>query len=214
MKNKGLACILILLLALFAISASVAVPILCRPFYYAHIDALDMPEKTGWTHEQIRKAYDDMMDFELKGADFATGDLKWSEDGMTHFADCRVLFRLDLRLFAVTGILLLAALILFRSKKETPARLAGRGPSFWAGVLILVLFGGFGAFAASDFDRAFTVFHKIFFPGKTNWVFDPAKDQIILVMPEEFFCNCAILIAALLAAFVAVYLAAGRKRRQ
>ena len=60
MKNKGLACILILLLALFAISASVAVPILCRPFYYAHIDALDMPEKTGWTHEQIRKAYDDM----------------------------------------------------------------------------------------------------------------------------------------------------------
>ena len=214
MKNKGLACILILLLALFAISASVAVPILCRPFYYAHIDALDMPEKTGWTHEQIRKAYDDMMDFELKGADFATGDLKWSEDGMTHFADCRVLFRLDLRLFAVTGILLLSALILFRSKKETPARLAGRGPSFWAGVLILVLFGGFGAFAASDFDRAFTVFHKIFFPGKTNWVFDPAKDQIILVMPEEFFRNCAILIAALLAAFVAVYLAAGRKRRQ
>lgn len=214
MKNKGLACILILLLALFAISASVAVPILCRPFYYAHIDALDMPEKTGWTHEQIRKAYDDMMDFELKGADFATGDLKWSEDGMTHFADCRVLFRLDLRLFAVTGILLLAALILFRSKKETPARLAGRGPSFWAGVLILVLFGGFGAFAASDFDRAFTVFHKFFFPGKTNWVFDPAKDQIILVMPEEFFRNCAILIAALLAAFVAVYLAAGRKRRQ
>lgn len=214
MKNKGLACILILLLALFAISASVAVPILCRPFYYAHIDALDMPEKTGWTHEQIRKAYDDMMDFELKGADFATGDLKWSEDGMTHFADCRVLFRLDLRLFAVTGILLLAALIFFRSKKETPARLAGRGPSFWAGVLILVLFGGFGAFAASDFDRAFTVFHQIFFPGKTNWVFDPAKDQIILVMPEEFFRNCAILIAALLAAFVAVYLAAGRKRRQ
>ena len=214
MKSKGLACILILLLALFAISASVAAPILCRPFYYAHIDALDMPQKTGWTHEQIRKAYDDMMDFELKGADFATGDLKWSEDGMTHFADCRVLFRLDLWLFAVTGILLLAALLLFHSKKETPARLAGRGPSFWAGVLILVLFGGFGTFAASDFDRAFTVFHKIFFPGKTNWVFDPAKDQIILVMPEEFFRNCAILIAALLAVFVAVYLIAGRKRHQ
>ncbi|MBR3720030.1 MAG: DUF1461 domain-containing protein, partial [Firmicutes bacterium] len=126
MKSKGISCILAILLALFAISASVAVPILCRPFYYAHIEALDMPEKTGWTHEQIRKAYDDMMDFELKGADFATGDLKWSEDGMTHFADCKVLFLLDLRILAVTGILLLAAWILFRSKKETPARLAGR----------------------------------------------------------------------------------------
>ena len=214
MKSKGISCILAILLALFAISASVAVPILCRPFYYAHIEALDMPEKTGWTHEQIRKAYDDMMDFELKGADFATGDLKWSEDGMTHFADCKVLFLLDLRILAVTGILLLAAWILFRSKKETPARLAGRGPSFWAGVLILVLFGGFGAFAASDFDRAFTVFHKIFFPGKTNWVFDPSRDQIILVMPEEFFRNCAILIAALLAVFVLIYLFAGRRKNQ
>ena len=214
MKSKGISCILAILLALFAISASVAVPILCRPFYYAHIEALDMPEKTGWTHEQIRRAYDDMMDFELKGADFATGDLKWSEDGMTHFADCKVLFLLDLRILAVTGILLLAAWILFRSKKETPARLAGRGPSFWAGVLILVLFGGFGAFAASDFDRAFTVFHKIFFPGKTNWVFDPSRDQIILVMPEEFFRNCAILIAALLAVFVLIYLFAGRRKNQ
>ena len=214
MKSKGISCILAILLALFAISASVAVPILCRPFYYAHIEALDMPEKTGWTHEQIQKAYDDMMDFELKGADFATGDLKWSEDGMTHFADCKVLFLLDLRILAVTGILLLAAWILFRSKKETPARLAGRSPSFWAGVLILVLFGGFGAFAASDFDRAFTVFHKIFFPGKTNWVFDPSRDQIILVMPEEFFRNCAILIAALLAVFVLIYLFAGRRKNQ
>lgn len=214
MKSKGISCILAILLALFAISASVAVPILCRPFYYAHIEALDMPEKTGWTYEQIRRAYDDMMDFELKGADFATGDLKWSEDGMTHFADCKVLFLLDLRILAVTGILLLAAWILFRSKKETPARLAGRGPSFWAGVLILVLFGGFGAFAASDFDRAFTVFHKIFFPGKTNWVFDPSRDQIILVMPEEFFRNCAILIAALLAVFVLIYLFAGRRKNQ
>ena len=214
MKSKGISCILAILLALFAISASVAVPILCRPFYYAHIEALDMPEKTGWTYEQIRRAYDDMMDFELKGADFATGDLKWSEDGMTHFADCKVLFLLDLRILAVTGVLLLAAWILFRSKKETPARLAGRSPSFWAGVLILVLFGGFGAFAASDFDRAFTVFHKIFFPGKTNWVFAPSKDQIILVMPEEFFRNCAILIAALLAVFVLIYLFAGRRKNQ
>ena len=213
MNNKAVSVVLTLVLALFAISASVAAPILCRPFYYMHIDALHMPEKTGWSHEQIREAYDDMMDFELKGAEFATGDLAWSESGKMHFADCKVLFHLDLRIFAVTGILLLAALFLFRSRKEKPARLAGRGPSFWAGILILVLFGGFGLFAASDFDRAFTVFHKIFFPGKTNWVFDPAKDQIILVMPEVFFRNCAILIAALLCLFVVIYLLTGKRQK-
>ena len=164
-----------------------------------------MPEKTGWTAEQIREAFDDVMDFLLKGTEFRTGDLLWSESGKTHFADCKVLFYLDLWIFAVTGALLLAVFWAFRRKKQRPARPAGHGPSFWAGVLILVLFGGFGAFAASDFDRAFTVFHKIFFPGKTNWVFDPRTDQIILVMPEEFFRNCAILIAALLALFVVLF---------
>ena len=69
-----------------------------------------------------------------------------------------------------------------------------------------MLFGGFGAFAASDFDRAFTVFHKIFFPGKTNWVFDPRTGQIILVMPEEFFRNCAILIVAVMLVLCAFFI--------
>ena len=51
-----------------------------------------------------------------------------------------------------------------------------------------------GALAALDFDRAFVVFHSIFFPGKTNWLFDWHADQIIRVLPQAFFRNCAILI--------------------
>ena len=132
MKSKGFSCLLAILLALFAISASVSAPILCRPFYYAHIEALDMPEKTGWTAEQIREAFDDVMDFLLKGTEFRTGDLLWSESGKTHFADCKVLFHLDLWIFAVTGALLLAVFWAFRRKKQRPARPAGsrsRSPS-------------------------------------------------------------------------------------
>jgi integral membrane protein (TIGR01906 family) len=213
MKSRILSICIALLLALFAVSASVAAPILCRPFYYAHIDALHMPEKTGWTHEQIREAFDDVMDFLLKDAEFETGDLAWSESGKSHFADCKVLFHLDLWLFAATGIALLVLFLLFRHKKTQPARLAGRGPSFWAGTGLIVLFGSFALFAASDFDRAFTLFHRIFFPGKTNWVFDARTDQVILVMPETFFRNCAILIGALLAVFVILYILFGSKRK-
>ena len=168
MKSRILSIFIALLLALFAVSASVAAPILCRPFYYAHIDALHMPEKTGWTNAQIREAFDDVMDFLLKDAEFQTGDLAWSESGKSHFADCKVLFRLDLWLFALTGAALLVLFLLFRHKKTQPARLAGRGPSFWAGTGLLVCFGGFGLFAASDFDRVFPLFHTVFFRGKTN----------------------------------------------
>lgn len=214
MTRKSFSVFIALLLALFAISASVAAPILCRPFYYVHIEALDLPEKTGWTHEQIREAFDDVMDFLLKGAEFKTGDLAWSGSGMSHFADCKVLFRLDLWLFALTGAALLLLFLVFRHKKTRPARLAGRGPSFWAGTGILLFFSGFGLFAVSDFDRAFNVFHKVFFPGKTNWVFDARSDEIIRVMPEVFFRNCAILIGVLLLLFVAVFLFFGAKKQQ
>ena len=36
------------------------------------------------------------------------------------------------------------------------------------GAVLLVI----GAAAATNFDRAFTVFHSLFFPGKDNWIFD------------------------------------------
>ena len=58
-----------------------------------------------------------------------------------------------------------------------------------------------GSLAAIDFERAFEIFHGIFFPGKTNWTFDPRTEQIIEVMPEEFFMNCAIIIGVGLIAF-------------
>ena len=55
-----------------------------------------------------------------------------------------------------------------------------------------------GGLAALDFDRAFVVFHSLFFPGKTNWLFDPRTDEIINILPQEFFMNCALLILAIL----------------
>ena len=61
-----------------------------------------------------------------------------------------------------------------------------------------VVFLAVGGLAALDFDRAFVVFHALFFPGKDNWLFDPETDQIITILPQIFFRNCAILILAVL----------------
>ena len=56
--SKFLSALCSLLLALFLLTAAIAVPILCRPLYYAQIDALDLTENTGWDEETIRGAYD------------------------------------------------------------------------------------------------------------------------------------------------------------
>ena len=49
-------------LMLLVLSAAIAFPILFRPFYYAHIAALDLPGRTGWSAAEIRNAYDEMLD--------------------------------------------------------------------------------------------------------------------------------------------------------
>ena len=71
-----------------------------------------------------------------------------------------------------------------------------------------------GALAALDFDRAFVAFHALFFPGKDNWLFDPAQDQIINILPQEFFRSCAILILGLLTAGCAALIAFDLTRKR
>lgn len=196
--SKLLTALVSLLTALVLLTAAIAAPILCRPFYYAHIGPLRLCEQTGLTRDEIKTAFDEMLDFCLGGEEFSTGVLRWSEEGKSHFEDVRVLFLLDLRALAVCAVLLAAVLILARLRSRRCARLLGRGPAFWSGAGLAAVFLLVGALAATDFDRAFTVFHALFFPGKDNWLFDPARDQIITILPQTFFMNCAILILAIL----------------
>lgn len=159
------------------------------------------------------EAFDEMMDFCMKGTPFGTGVLKWSESGMQHFADCAVLFRFDIHVLLFTSLLLAVLVVLARlqvlvpvcigggiSKETEPAKRKkmGHGPFFLSGILLSVSFLVIGFLGSLDFDRAFVIFHHLFFPGKTNWIFYWDEDQIIQILPEIFFRNCAILVILLL----------------
>lgn len=214
--SKLLTILLSAAIGLTLLAGAIAAPILCRPFYYAHIDPLGLEAQTGLTQEDIRTAYDEMLDYCLGGKEFSTGVLRWSDSGKDHFTDVRALFLLDLRVLAAGAAALLLLLLAGRLCRRAPARLLGRGPCFWAGAGLGGAFLIVGVLAALDFDRAFVLFHSIFFPGKTNWLFDPSSDQIITILPEQFFMNCAILILGILilgcAALIAGDLISGRRR--
>ena len=215
-RSKPLAILMSAAIALALLTGAIAVPILCRPFYYAHIGPLRLVERTGWTEEEIKTAFDEMLDYCLGGGEFSTGVLKWSESGKSHFTDVRFLFQLDLNVLACSLGLLTALVFLSCRGRQRPASLLGRGPAFWAGAGLGTVFLIVAALAAMDFDRAFVVFHALFFPGKTNWLFDPNEDQIINILPQEFFRSCAILIFGILlvgcAALIAFDLARKRGR--
>lgn len=184
-------------IAVLVITFSIGLPIYARQFYYWHIDSLDLVERTGYDYDTIKDAYDEVLDYlTIPGKEFGTGELLYSEEGASHFADCKVLFDLNAQAFLVAIWVLAVIIILKRKGLVTILKPRGLGIGFWAGVGTLGFFGVVALLASLDFDTAFVVFHSIFFPGKDNWLFNPRTDQIIRVMPQDFFMNCAILIVS------------------
>ena len=207
-QSRLLTVFLAVLITLVLLTGSISIPILCRPFYYAHIAPLGLREQTGLTESEIKTAYGEMLDYCLGAEDFSTGVLRWSETGKSHFTDVRALFGLDLWTLGISAALLCTTIIMTRRTGRRPYPLLGRGPGFWAGIGLGTLFLLLGALAALDFDRAFVLFHALFFPGKDNWLFDPAADEIINILPQSYFMHCAILILILLAISCAALIAA------
>ena len=146
--------------------------------------------------------------------DFAAGVLPFSAEGAGHFADVRMLFLLNLAVLVGTLLLLLGLKLACRRRHTALPRLNGRTPGFWAACVLGGLSLTVGALAATDFDRAFTVFHRIFFPGKENWLFDPATDPVIVLLPEAFFRNCAIAIGVTLLGLCLWLVLTGRKQKK
>ena len=175
---------------LFFISFAVSIPAVFRPFYYACITPLHIEEYSGYNRETIVEAYDDVMDFIWEGAEFKTGSLDWTEEEKAHFEDCIPLFQLQVILACVLGAYLLVYLILIKKKVLNPARFKGISSVSYGGMLTIVLMAIIGIFAAIDFDKLFNLFHAVFFPGKDNWVFNEDIEEVIKILPEEFFAVC------------------------
>lgn len=203
-------------LAVLAITFSIGLPIYVRPFYYLHVNALDLVERTGYEYEEIVDAYDEVLDYlTLEGKEFGTGVLKHSEEGKAHFVDCKVLFDLNRNALVVSLLALVLLIILDKYGYINLLKPRGLRLGFWSFLSTLGFFGFVAIACAIDFSSAFTAFHKLFFPGKSNWLFNPYTDPIILLLPQQFFLNCAVLIcvSALLISILTIVNALTKKDR-
>lgn len=218
MKKSFISFFFGLALFFFILSFSIGLPIYFRPFYYAHITALDLEHTSGFSNEEIKQAYDDVLDYlTLPGTEFSTGVMKHSAEGEAHFSDCKALFTLNATVLVISATVLVVLLFL-RKKKLIPKLQPGRfSPAFPAAISAIAFPIIIGIFASLDFDRAFIIFHKLFFPGKENWIFNPRTDEIIRVLPQTFFMNCALLIGAsvlTLSAAIIIFELCSNKRKK
>ncbi len=198
-KSLSLAFTIIFAVAvfIFIITFSIGLPIYCRFFYYLQIKPLGILENTGYDYQTVKSSYDAVLNYlTLPGVPFDAGVFKYSASGASHFHDCKLLFNLNAIALIISSIIVVTGLILDKSGKLKLLKWRNFSPAFYSAVGIFVFFIILIAIVSIDFNTAFTVFHKIFFPGKDNWTFDPRFDEIINALPEQFFLNCAILIGA------------------
>lgn len=123
-------------------------------------------------------------------------DFPVSTSGAIHFADVKKLFILAWVILIVTAPFAIRFLRQLKARKQEYRLLHLAQIGF---VLPLMIAG----IAALDFDQFFVTFHQIFFRNQ-DWLFDPAQDPIILVLPEEFFMHCFILAFVLFEAMMLV----------
>ena len=179
---------LALILTLAIIGISVVGTLAFRPLYYHDMETLEIAEYSGYSEAEIRENYDVLIDYNMawKDGDLTFPTLPMSKTGKIHFEEVKEIFDI-FKYLAVIGSLLGVAGIVFMAKKREYRYL--KMTAIVSCGLPVVL----GILVALFWDKVFVIFHELFF-NNDYWIFDYRTDPIILLLPDEFFMHCALLI--------------------
>ncbi len=152
------------------------------------ISALKLLETTGYSREAIIENYKAVMNYlnPFYRGEFSLPSMKFSEKGAGHFADCKPIFNSFFAAGMICLIVILCFALFYKKKSVKLFVVAG-----FSSMAVPALLSA-GAFLS--FEKSFILFHKLFF-NNSDWLFDPGQDEIINILPEEFFLHCVMLIA-------------------
>lgn len=181
-----------ILFTLVLIPLAVSCVLYFRPLYYADITRLSISGAYGLTDSQIRNNYDALIDYNSPFFfdELHFPDLPSSHEALIHFAEVKRIFLL-LQLIGVVCLLFLIPLLVLQKRRHAFPRCLRT-----CALTTLLLPALVGGAIALSFDRAFVLFHQLFFRND-YWLFDPSTDPIILLLPDSFFLHCALAIVLL-----------------
>lgn len=170
------------------ISFAILFTILFKPLFAWQLTGIDTQRFLGLTHEQVLYNYDELLHYLLNPFvdTLKMSNIPTSASGAFHFYEVKNLFLLNNVIFvggfvaSVWGVRYVA-----QQKRWYVFKQIGKFLSVLPIGIVLILVAGFNYW--------FVLFHKIAF-GNNDWLFNPATDPIIYVLPETFFLSCAVLI--------------------
>lgn len=199
-EYAGLICLFFML-----ISLAIAITINFRFLYVFDIKYLNILNNTTLDQATLLKNFDQLMVYlnnpfqqVLKLQDFPV-----SASGAHHFYEVKKLFLLNYAVLLVTIVPSIYYLIYLKTNKRFWRLIR----PFQVGMLVPIVFG---FFMLIGFDRFFILFHETFF-NNDDWLFNPATDPIINVLPEQFFMHSFILFFVLIELFFALFVLFGKR---
>ncbi len=175
---------------LFLLSLSILLTIYLAWFLYPlEISWLHLTSRVHLQPQIIQHNFNVLMDYLTNPLNQALGmpDFPSSASGIHHFAVVKGLFHL------AQGVAIVTLPIFYLFWKQVIQK--GFLSLYRRGLLIMLslplVLGLVGVFIG--FEQFFTLFHQILFVGDATWLFDPAKDPVILILPEDFFLHAFLL---------------------
>lgn len=173
----------IVILILFMISFSIFLTVNSVWLFRFILHYRHIPEALGLSTRKIIKNYHQLLAFlQVPWISLNMPDFPTSFSGLHHFEDVKKLILLNNFVLLVTvspsvyyikRLFKLSRLWLL----DLPFRIAAVVPIVVAAIMSV------------NFNAFFIKFHEVFFRNQ-DWLFDPQKDPIILVLPESFFYLC------------------------
>lgn len=183
---------------LFLLSLSILLTIyLAWIFYPLEIQWLNLTDRVYLKPETIQYNFHILMNY-LTNPFYQVlqmPDFRSSEAGLHHFAVVKNLFHL----VQFLALLTLPIFYYFVKKIVKKGFLSIFRKSLLLLVFLPLLIGLVGVLIG--FEQFFTLFHQILFVGDDTWLFDPAKDPVILILPETFFLHAFLLFFSLYESF-------------
>ena len=175
---------------LFLLSLAILLTIyLAWLIYPQEISWLNLTNRVHLQPQTIQHNFNVLMDYLTNPLNQALEmpDFPSSASGIHHFAVVKGLFHL------AQGVALVTLPIFYLFWKQVIQK--GFLSLYRRGILIMLslplVLGLFGVLVG--FEQFFTLFHQILFVGDDTWLFDPAFDPVILILPEDFFLHCFLL---------------------
>ena len=195
---------------LFLLAAAVVLTIyLAWLFYPLEISWLGLENRVGLPASTIQQNFNVLMDYLTNPFNWklAMPDFPSSAEGLHHFQAVKYLFHLTQAVFLLT----LPVFVQFVRKVVRKGFLSLYQRSFLLLSILPLVISGLAVLIG--FNCFFTLFHQVLFAGDNTWLFDPAKDPVIWILPENFFMHAFILFALLYEAiFLTFYLLSRGKK--